>query len=127
MLDADLAALYGVDTRSLNQAVGRNRERFPADFMFRLTAEEASSLISQNVISNSARQGGRRKLPYAFTEQGVAMLASVLRSERAVAVNVLIMRTFVQMRRSLNETSELGHRVADVERRLDTHSAVLKD
>lgn len=127
MLDADLAALYGVDTRTLNQAVSRNRNRFPGDFMFRLTVEEAGNLISQIVISSSARYGGRRKLPYAFTEQGVAMLSSVLRSERAVAVNILIVRTFVQLRRTLTATTELGHRVDGLERRIDVHGAVLGD
>lgn len=127
MLDADLAALYGVETRTLNQAVSRNRKRFPGDFMFRLTTEEAGNLISQVVTSSSARHGGRRKLPYAFTEQGVAMLSSVLRAERAVAVNILIMRTFVQIRHALNETTDLGHRIDGIERRIDVHGAVLED
>src|SRR4029077_7938765 len=104
MLDADLAALYGVTTGRLNEAVQRNHARFPDDFMFRLNAEEAAGLISQIAISKNPGRGGRRKLPFAFTEHGVAMLSSVLRSERAVAVNILIMRTFVRLRRSLNET-----------------------
>ncbi|MDP9245929.1 MAG: ORF6N domain-containing protein [Chloroflexota bacterium] len=127
MLDADLAALYGVPTKQLNQAVRRNSNRFPSDFMFRLTTDETANLMSQIVTSSSALHGGRRKLPLAFTEQGVAMLSSVLRSPRAIAVNILIMRAFVQMRRGLNETTELGHRVAGIERRLDGHGAVLKD
>src|SRR5216117_1964768 len=97
MLDADLAVLYGVPTRVLIQAVKRNSARFPDDFMFRLTAEEAARLRSQLVISNVGR-GGRRYLPYAFTEHGVAMLSSVLRSPQAVQVNVAIVRTFVKLR-----------------------------
>jgi len=124
MLDADLAALYGVATGRLNEAVGRNRARFPADFMFRLTPEEAN-LISQFAISSSGGYGGRRKLPNAFTEQGVAMLSSVLRSERAVAVNILIMRTFVQLRRAISETKDLGHRMDGLERRVDMQGDLL--
>src|SRR5438067_8535137 len=111
MLDADLAALYGTVTRSLNLAVRRNATRFPADFMFRLTSEEVGNLMFQSETSSLGAHGGRRKLPYVFTEQGVAMLSSVLRSERAVAVNILIMRTFVELRRTVSETKEIGHRV----------------
>lgn len=96
MLDRDLAALYRVPTSALNQAVKRNKERFPADFMFRLTKEEAENLKSQFVTSSS--HGGRRTLPYAFTEQGVAMLSSVLKSQVAVSVNIQIMRVFVRVR-----------------------------
>src|SRR5271169_6558553 len=94
MLDRDLAELYGVPTRTLNQAVKRNRSRFPADFMFQLTAAEVRSLRSQIVISNAAR-GGRRYQPFVFTQEGVAMLSAVLKSERAVQVNIAIMRAFV--------------------------------
>ena len=94
MLDVDLAALYGVQTGRLNEAVRRNRTRFPQDFMFRLTAAETDSLLSQIAIANRPRRGGSRDFPHAFTEQGVAMLSSVLRSQRAVAVNILIMRTY---------------------------------
>jgi len=126
MLDADLAALYGVPTGRLNEAVRRNRARFPGDFMFQLTHDE-SNLISQIAISSSSTHGGRRKLSYAFTEQGVAMLSSVLRSGRAVAVNILIMRTFVQLRRSLSETADLGHRVDGLERKIDVHGTVLAE
>ncbi len=97
LLDFQLAQLYEVGTRVLNQAVKRNRNRFPEDFMFQLTISEMQNLISQNVIS-SEQHGGRRKLPFAFTEQGVAMLSSVLRSEKAIAVNIGIMRAFVAMR-----------------------------
>jgi len=111
MLDADLAALYGVDTRNLDQAVTRNRRRFPADFMFRLTAGEAGNLTSQIVMSSSRAHGGRRHTPFVFTEQRVAMLSSALRSERAIAANILIMRTIVQLRQALSETARLGHRI----------------
>jgi hypothetical protein len=127
MLDVDLAALYGVETKALNQAVQRNRGRFPPDFMFRLTAEEIANLRSQIATSSSGRHGGRRYPPYAFTEQGVAMLSSVLNSERAIAANILIMRTFVQLRHALNETTELGHRIDGIERRIDVHGTILRD
>ena len=106
MLDADLAALYDVPTKVLIQSVKRNQARFPDDFMFRLTASETERLRSQIVTSNVGR-GGRRYVPYAFTEQGVAMLSSVLRSPRAVQVNVTIMRTFVRLRRWLGAIREL--------------------
>ena len=125
LLDADLAALYGVPTKRLNEAVRRNRLRFPLDFMFRLTAAEAEILRSQ-IATSSSEYGGRRYQPHVFTEQGVAMLSSVLRSERAVAVNILIMRTFVQIRQALNETTELGHRLDGIERRIGHHDAVLE-
>jgi hypothetical protein len=97
LLDADLAELYGVETRALLQAVSRNQKRFPKDFMFQMSKEEYELLRSQIVISKKGR-GGRRYLPYVFTEQGVAMLSSVLRSERAVQVNIEIMRAFVRLR-----------------------------
>jgi ORF6N domain-containing protein len=100
LLDADLARLYGVETKALNRAVKRNRSRFPQDFMFQLTADDAEALRCQ-IGTSKAGRGGRRYLPYAFTEQGVAMLSSVLRSERAVQVNVAIMRAFVGLRRML--------------------------
>jgi hypothetical protein len=96
MLDRDLAELYEVETRALNQAVKRNEKRFPEDFMFQLTGEEVENLMSQFVTSS---YGGVRKLPYAFTEQGVAMLSGVLKSDRAIEVNIAIMRAFVEMRR----------------------------
>jgi ORF6N domain-containing protein len=118
ILDRDLADLYRVDVRALNQAVGRNRNRFPADFMFRLTASEAASLRSQTVISNGGR-GGRRFLPYAFTEQGVAMLSSVLRSARAVRVNIEIMRTFVRLRQMLDANVQLARKLDELERKCD--------
>jgi len=97
MLDYDLAALYGVELRALNQAVKRNIERFPVDFMFQLSNDEWNSLRSQNVISKDSR-GGRRYAPYAFTEQGVSMLSSVINSKYAIKVNINIMRTFVNLR-----------------------------
>ena len=126
MLDEDLATLYGVETKVLNLAVRRNRRRFPADFMFQLTREEMAGLRFQIETSKTGR-GGRRYLPYVFTEQGVAMLSSVLRSERAVTVNILIMRTFVQLRRTLSETTELGHRVGALESQIGVHGAALAD
>ncbi len=125
MLDADLAALYGVETKMLNRAVSRNASRFPSDFMFEVTRAEATNLMFQSETSSLGTHGGRRKPLHAFTEQGVAMLSSVLRSERAVAVNILIMRTFVQLRRAISETKELGQRVDGLERRVDIHSAYL--
>jgi hypothetical protein len=103
MIDADLAQLYGVPTYRLNEAVKRNRKRFPSDFMFQLSKKQAESLTSQFAISKKGR-GGRRTLPYAFTEQGVAMLSSVLNSERAIQVNIVIMRAFVKRGRCWNQT-----------------------
>ena len=115
MLDADLAALYGVATGNLNKAVSRNPSRFPPDFMFGLTFEESSVLIFQFGRSKTGR-GGSRFLPNAFTEQGVAMLSSVLRSQRAIDVNVAIMREFVRLRSAVPSGRELGERVRKVER-----------
>ena len=106
MLDFDLARLYGVPTSALNQAVRRNADRFPEDFAYQITQQEFRGLISQIVISNTGR-GGRRKLPWAFTEHGVAMLSSVLRSPTAVRVNIEIMRTFVRLRRLMATPGEL--------------------
>jgi hypothetical protein len=114
MLDADLAQLYGVETRVLVQAVKRNLARFPEDFMFQLSAEEFANLRSQSVIS-SAGHGGRRTAPYAFTEQGVAMLSSVLGSPRAIAVNIEIMRTFVRVRALAATRGDLAKRLAELE------------
>lgn len=120
MVDFDLAELYGVTTSRLNEQVTRNRKRFPKDFMFRLTEEEAESLRSQFAISNTGR-GGRRYLPYAFTEQGVAMLSSVLNSDRAIQVNIAIMRAFVRLRQILETNEELNRKFAAVIRKLSTH------
>jgi hypothetical protein len=126
MLDRDLAALYGVQTGVLNQAVRRNRERFPDDFMFQLTVEETRNWISQIVISNSGLKMGLRKLPYAFTEQGVAMLSGVLKSGRAVRVNVEIMRAFVSLRRALGANKKLAERMEKVEKRLGQHEGAIR-
>jgi hypothetical protein len=120
LLDVNLAEFYGVEVKALNQAVKRNQDRFPEDFAFRLTPEEFEVLRSQSVTSNAGR-GGRRYPPYAFTEQGVAMLSSVLRSPRAVQVNLEIMRAFVRLRRVLAVNAELAQRLDEVERRLGTH------
>jgi hypothetical protein len=117
MLDAHLAELYAVETRALIQAVARNRTRFPRDFMFQLTKREFANLRSQFVISSL--WGGRRSTPYAFTEQGVAMLSSVLRSKRAVGVNIEIMRAFVYLRRIVMEHVELAQRIDELEERYD--------
>ena len=114
MLDSDLAKLYGVETFNLNKAVKRNLSRFPMDFMFQLTKDEYDSLIFQIGISNSKR-GGRRFMPYAFTEQGVAMLSSVLQSEQAISINIQIMRTFVQMKQFALENKELTKRFQELE------------
>lgn len=118
MLDADLAALYEVATRVLIQAVKRNPTRFPEDFMFQLTAKEALSLRSQIVTSKEGR-GGRRYLPYVFTEQGVAMLSSVLNSERAIEVNIVIMRAFVRLREMMLSNDELNRKINALERKYD--------
>jgi hypothetical protein len=125
LLDNDLAALYGVPTKALNQAVSRNRGRFPTDFMFRLTAVEAENLRSQ--IVTSSLHGGRRHRPRAFTEHGVAMLSSVLRSQRAVSVNIAIMRTFVELRGVLSSNRELARRLDEMERRYDAKFGVVFD
>ena len=132
MLDKDLAQLYGVTTGNLNKAVNRNLNRFPDDFMFRLTKEEFKNLIfhfgtsnlkSQNVISS---WGGTRKLPRAFTEQGVSMLSSVLRSKRAILVNIAIMRTFVKLREILSTHKELSHKLSQLERKIEKHDEEIK-
>lgn len=119
MLDADLAQLYGVETRVLVQAVKRNLTRFPADFMFQLSAAEFQALRSQSVISNAGGRGGRRTAPYAFTEQGVAMLSSTLNSPRAIAVNIEIMRTFVRVRALAATHGELAKRLAELEEKTE--------
>jgi hypothetical protein len=118
MLDADLAQLYGAETRVLVQAVKRNLARFPADLMFQLDAEEVAALRSQTVISNAGR-GGRRSAPYAFTEQGVAMLSTVLGSPRAIAINIEIMRTFVKVRQLAASHGELAMRLTELEEKTE--------
>lgn len=123
MFDSDLARIYGVETRILNQAVKRNANRFPIDFMFQLTQEELSDLMSQIVISS---WGGRRKLPFAFTEHGALMLASILNSPSAIAASIYVVRTFVKLREVLSMHQELSEKISDLERRtfekLDEHS-----
>jgi len=123
MLDADLAELYEVPVKRLNEQVGRNRTRFPEDFMFQLSADEAASLRSQFATSKS--RGGRRTAPYAFTEQGVAMLSSVLRSPRAVQVNIEIMRAFVRLRRMLHTDAGLAKKLDTLEARYDRQFKVV--
>lgn len=118
MLDSDLATLYGVETKVLNQAVRRNIERFPEDFMFQLTSDEAERLRSQSVTSKSGR-GGRRTAPYAFTEQGVAMLSSVLSSPSAIRVNIEIMRAFVRLRQMATSNADLARKLNALERKYD--------
>jgi hypothetical protein len=137
LLDFDLAALYDVETRILNQAVRRNADRFPADFMFQLTSEEAEKLSqvvtpsvaghdvsnSSQIVMSSGKHRGKRYRPYAFTEQGVAMLSSVLNSESAVKMNIAIMRAFVQLRRALEANRELARKFSELERRIDKHDS----
>ena len=125
MLDSDLAELYKVETRTLIQAVKRNINRFPSDFMFQLDYQEVASLRSQIVISKTGR-GGRRYQPYVFTEQGVAMLSSVLNSERAIEVNIAIMRAFVKLREMLSTNKELAHKLAQLERKIEKHDDEIK-
>jgi len=126
MLDVDLAELYDVPTKSLNQAIRRNMDRFPEDFMFQLTEAEFAGLRSQFVTSKKKR-GGRRYLPYVFTEQGVAMLSGVLNSDRAVQVNIAIMRAFVRMRETMASHRELAQRLNTLEKTYDAHFRVVFD
>jgi hypothetical protein len=118
LLDSDLAALYGVSTGNLNKAVKRNAQRFPPDFMFRLSTQEVQNLRFQFGIS---RWGGRRALPYVFTEQGIAMLSSVLNSDRAIRVNIAIMRVFVKLRQTLETNRELAQNFSELEQRVGKH------
>ncbi|MCK9382017.1 MAG: ORF6N domain-containing protein [Sulfuritalea sp.] len=153
LLDTDLAVMYGVEARALNQAVARNRTRFPDDFMFQVSADEYEHIRSQFVTSSDAKdshssqsvmsgkkgeslrsqtviskgRGGRRYLPYAFTEQGVAMLSSVLRSPRAVEVNIAIMRTFVQLRRLMDSNRDLARKIEAMEMRYDEQFSAIFD
>jgi len=129
ILDSDLARIFGVPTFRFNEAVKRNRGRFPDDFLFQLTREEQSNLISQIAISSS--HGGRRKLPYAFTENGAIMAANVLNSPEAMRMSVFVVRAFVQMRDLLGGTKGLARQLADLEKkltaRLDVHESVIVD
>jgi len=136
ILDVDLAKLYGVTTKALNQAMRRNKTRFPEDFTFRLTREEFDNMRSQigttsegqdslrsQIVTSKTSRGGRRYLPYAFTEQGVAMLSSVLRSPRAIDVNIAIMRTFVQLRRFMEANRDLARKIEALEKKYDEQFA----
>ncbi len=124
MLSPHLATLYGVATRVLNQAVKRNTGRFPKDFMFRLNDKETEQLVSQNVIPHKKYFGG--SLPYAFTEQGVAMISSVLNSERAVQINIAIMRAFVRLREMFATNKEFAHKLAELERKVGSHDEAIQ-
>ncbi len=123
MIDTDLAALYRVPTKAFNQAVRRNMLRFPADFMFQLTADETENLRSQFVTSS---WGGRRYIPFVFTEQGVAMLSSVLKSDRAIQVNIAIMRAFVKLRELLATHQEVAQRLEELERKFQKHDGQIR-
>ena len=140
LLDSDLAGLYQVEARALNQAVARNRDRFPDDFMFQLSAKEYEAIRSRFVtasktsdrnssqtVMSSQKHRGRSYLPYAFTEQGIAMLSSVLRSSRAVDVNIAIMRTFVQLRRLMDSNRNLARKIEAMEEKYDEQFAVVFD
>jgi phage regulator Rha-like protein len=126
ILDSDLAELYGVPVKRLNEQVKRNQERFPADFMFRLSAEESESLRSQDATSKAGR-GGRRYAPYAFTEHGAIMAATVLNSERAVEMSVFVVRAFVRLREMLATNQQLASKIDELEQRLDTHDASIQE
>ena len=126
MLDKDLAELYGVETRDLNKAVKRNIDRFPDDFMFQLSVEEFQNLMFHFGTSSDARWGGTRKLPYAFTEQGVTMLSGVLSSTRAVQVNIAIMRAFVMLREILSAHKDLAAQFAELEKKYETHDVQIR-
>jgi hypothetical protein len=126
ILDTDLAELYGVPVKRLNEQVKRNRERFPADFMFQVNAEELESLRSQNATSKPSR-GGRRYAPYAFTEHGAIMAATVLNSERAVEMSVFVVRAFVRLREMLASNEKLASKIDELEQRLDIHDESIQD
>ena len=126
ILDTDIAELYGVPVKVLNQQVKRNRERFPADFVFRLTSKEDEVLRSQFVTSKQGR-GGRRYAPYAFTEHGAIMAATVLNSERAVQMSVFVVRAFVRLREMLATNRKLAGKIDELENRLDTHDSTIQD
>lgn len=125
ILDSDLAELYGVPVKQLNQAVKRNQERFPADFMFQLTSKEAGVLRSQ-IVTSKAGRGGRRYLPYAFTEHGAIMAATVLNSPKAVAMSVFVVRAFVRLREMLANNRRLAARIYDLEQKLETHDSAIQ-
>ncbi len=126
ILDTDLAALYGVQTFRFNEAVKRNRSRFPEDFMFQLTKEEADALTSQIAMSKAGR-GGRRTLPWAFTEHGALQAANILNSPRAVAMSVYVIRAFIRLREEFTANTTLERRLATIEKTLLTHDSALRD
>jgi hypothetical protein len=126
LLDIQLAALYGVEVRALNQAIKRNEKRFPSDFVFQLTSEESETLRSQTVISKPGG-GGRRYLPYAFTEHGAIMAASVLNSPRAVEMSIFVVRAFVRLRETLARHKALAAKLAQLEQKLETHDRTIDD
>ena len=130
ILDRDLAALYGIPTFRFNEAVKRNRNRFPEDFMFQLTRNEVASLTSQFAMSKSGR-GGRRTLPYAFTEHGTVMAANILRSAKAIHMSVFVVRAFIRMRQMLSEQRDLARKLAELEKeltaRLDVHETAINE
>jgi|SRR5579871_759386 len=126
MLDTDLAELYGVPTKAFNQAVKRNRSRFPADFMFQLTPTETRLVLRSQIVTSNSARGGRRYRPYAFTQEGVAMLSSVLKSDRAILVNIAIMRAFVSLREVAATYTNLARKLAELETRCDTHDANIR-
>jgi|ERR1700676_4583665 ORF6N domain len=126
ILDADIAGLYGVPVKRLNEQVKRNQERFPSDFMFQLTGKEHDALRSQIATSKKSR-GGRRYTPYAFTEHGAIMAATVLNSERAVQMSVFVVRAFVRLREMLATNRRLAGKIGELENRLDTHDSAIQD
>jgi len=127
IFDRDLAMLYGVPTKVFNQAVKRNKQRFPKDFMFQLSKTELGNWRSQFVTSNSSAKMGLRRPPYVFTEQGVAMLSSVLNSERAIQVNIAIMRAFVKLKEMLSTHKELAFKLRELERKIEKHDEEITD
>jgi phage regulator Rha-like protein len=126
ILDSDLAELYGVTVKRLNEQIKRNRDRFPTDFMFRLTPQEDQILRSQ-IVTSSKKHGGRRYLPYAFTEHGAIMAATVLNSRRAVEMSVFVVRAFVRMREMLAKNRQLAAKINELDRRLETHDTAIQD
>jgi hypothetical protein len=126
ILDTDLARIYGVPTFRLNEAVKRNRRRFPEDFLFQLTAQEHAALTSQSAMSKPGR-GGRRTRPYAFTEHGALQVANVLNSSKAEAMSIYVIRAFIRMREELSANQAVSKRLAEIERTLLTHDAALRD
>jgi phage regulator Rha-like protein len=126
ILDSDLAELYGVTVKRLNQQVNRNQERFPADFMFRLTVKE-DQILRLQIATSRKKHGGRRYPPYAFTEHGAIMAATVLNSNRAIEMSVFVVRAFVRMRAMLAENRQLAAKINELDRRLETHDTAIQD